>query len=226
MRPLPFTTLRIEGGEPWFWDEHVERLQETAAALALPIPSPNSLFEALPRAIGGSLRVRLTVQRDGTVEAEAEPYEPPTQPWTLKPVTVDSDRDMVRYKTTARDLYLAARDAAGDADDALLVHSEGQLLETTVANLFFSIDGAIVTPPASRALLPGIARRRILAGWSRAEERDLDEAAARAADACCVTNAVFGVHPVGTIDGWGTFESDGLARQLMVALRSEGQKPV
>jgi len=184
MRPLPFTTLRIEGGEPWFWDDHVERLQETAAVLALPAPTPNVLFAALPRAVGGSLRVRLTLQPDGSVKTDAEPFVEAESPWTLKPVTVAPDRDVVRFKTTARDLYLAAREDAGTADDALLVHEEGHLLETTVANVFFLVDGAIVTPPASRALLPGIARRRILASLNAAEERDLDEEAARSAEAC------------------------------------------
>jgi len=219
MRPLPFTTLRIEGGEPWFWDEHVERLRETAAALAIAVPTPQSLFAALPRAVGGSLRVRLTIQADGKPTAESAPYEPPSEAWRLKPVPVDSDRDVVRFKTTSRLVYDAARDAAAAFDDALLVHHDGQVLETTVANLFFAIGNEIVTPPETRPLLPGIARRRILDGCESAVERDLDENAARGATACCVSNAVLGVHPVESIEGWATFSSVELARQLKDALR-------
>lgn len=220
MRPLPFTTLLIEGGEPRYWEEHVDRLQETATALALPVPTVQVLFAALPRAVGGLLRVRLTVQADGTVQADAEPFDPPAEPWRLKPVVVTSDRDVVRFKTTARDIYLAARDEAAAFDDALLVHAEGHVLETTVANVFFSIDGAIVTPPATRAILPGIARAKILASGNVAEERDLDEEAVRSADACCVTNAVLGAHPVASIEGWGSYASDELARQLKDAVRT------
>ncbi|MHC4939725.1 MAG: aminotransferase class IV [Planctomycetota bacterium] len=219
MRPLPFTTLRIEGGEPWFWDEHVERLRETAAALAIPVPTPQALYAALPRAVGGSLKVRITVAADGTPSAEAEPFEQPDEAWTLKPVPVDTDRDVVRFKTTARMIYDAAREAAASQDDALLVHHDGQVLETTVANVFFEIGNEIVTPPETRPLLPGIARRRILDGCEAATERDLDEDEARAATACCVSNAVIGVHPVEAVEGWGTFDSAGLARQLKDALR-------
>jgi branched-subunit amino acid aminotransferase/4-amino-4-deoxychorismate lyase len=221
MRPLPFTTLRVENGEPLFWEEHLERLRETAAALALPVPTPTALHAALPRAIGGSMRVRLTLQPDGSVTADAEPYEPPTRPWTLKPVPVDADRDVVRFKTTARGMYETARDAAGAADDALLVHHGGHVLETTVANVFFEIEGEIVTPSEAEALLPGIARRRILDRLDGVVERDFDEEAARSATACCVTNAVFRAHPVEAVEGWGRYESAELARRLMDALRTQ-----
>jgi len=221
MRPLPFTTLRIENGEPWFWDQHVERLRETAVALGLPVPTPTALHAALPRALGGSLRVRLTLAADGTPTAEAAPHGQPRDPWRLKPVPVDSDRDMVRFKTTARTLYDAAREAAVAFDDALLVHHEGHVLETTVANLFFEIDGALVTPSATCAILPGIVRGLVLETCEGAAERDFDEETARRATACCVTNAVLGVHPVDAIEGWGRFDSAGLARRLKDALRIE-----
>ena len=219
MRPLPFTTLRIEGGAPLYWDEHVERLRATASMLGMKVPAPHELNAALPKSIGGSLRVRITLQHDGVVKIDAEPYEAPSKPWTLKPVPVDPDRDVVRFKTTARVLYDAARDTLRGQDDALLVHHDGHVLETTVGNVFFLIAGEIVTPPETRALLPGIARRRVLNGLESAAERDLDEATARTAEACCVTNAVVGVHPVESIDGWGSFDSLELARQLMDALR-------
>lgn len=219
MRPLPFTTLRIENGEPWFWEEHVERLRATAAVLALPLPTPQKLYASLPRVVGGSLRVRITLQPDGTPHTDVEIYEAPHEPWTLKPVPVDSDRDVVRFKTTARGLYEAAADTLDGQQDALLVHHEGHLLETCIANVFFLLDGIWVTPPESRALLPGIARARILERCETAREGDLTESEARAAEACCVSNAVLGVHPVGSIEGWSDYASPDLARQLMDDLR-------
>ena len=110
-------------------------------------------------------------------------------------------------------------DAAASEDDALLVHHDGQVLETTVANLFFAIGDEIVTPPETRPLLPGIARRRILDGCESAVERDLDENDVRRATACCVSNAVLGVHPVEAVLGWASYSSLELARQLKDALR-------
>jgi len=236
VRSLPFTTLRIEAGEPWFWERHVERLRETAVALGLPIPSARELFDALPRTVGGTLRVRVTVGADGSLGVDAEPYEDPVEPWSLRPVPVDPDRDMVRFKTTNRAHYEVARGKCDEEQDALLyrqtsVCDKGQdveeqaeirtVLEATVANLFFEIDGRIVTPPDSEPLLPGIARQLVLECVEGATEAHVSGADALRARACCATNALFGVHPVGAIAGWREYESEDLARRLMDAVRSE-----
>ena len=232
MRPLPFTTLRIENGAPWFWEDHVARLRETTAALGYRLPEPVDLYSALPRAVGGTLKVRLTVQPDGQVQREVEPYEPPAAPWTLRPVPVEPDSDFVRFKTTARVWYDAARELLAGEDDALLFHSSGHdmdnplVLETTIANLFFEIDGEVLTPARSAPLLPGIARTRILAAPFPARETVLRQSDVVRATACCATNAVFGAHPVATVSGWNSFESDGLARELMGRLRSSMQESV
>jgi branched-subunit amino acid aminotransferase/4-amino-4-deoxychorismate lyase len=222
----------MESGQPWFWEEHLERLRATSAMLGLTPPLPQEVFAALPKAVGGSLRVRITVQPDKTLKTEAEPYEPPSEPWRLKPVPVDPDPDVVRFKTTSRGLYEAAADLLRGHDDALLVHSGGQVpahepvLETTIANIFFEIEGQIVTPSADLPLLPGIARGRILDRLEGAREAELCAEDVRSARACCVTNALFGAHPVETIDGWADYESDQLARRLMDVLRSSSQESV
>lgn len=231
MRSLPFTTIRIEAGEPLYWDRHVERLRETAAALALPIPVAKDLFRALPRAVGGTLRVRITLQHNGSLTVDAEPYADSAEPWSLLPVPVDPDRDLVRYKTTARSLYDAARELLGDEEDALLFREaavrdggqdsgDGTVLECTVANLFFEIEGRIVTPPASEALLPGIVRALVLERVPAACEAPVSRADAMRASACCVTNALIGVHPVGAVTRWRSFESVELARRLKDAIRA------
>jgi para-aminobenzoate synthetase/4-amino-4-deoxychorismate lyase len=219
MRPLPFTTLRIQDGEPWFWDAHIQRLRETAAMLRIPVRPLATFQAALPRVIGGSLRVRITVQADGSLLTESELYEPPVAPWKLKPVPVDADRDQVRIKTTHRAMYDAARDRLRSEDDALLVDLDQTVLETTVGNLFFLLDGALVTPPASLALLPGIARARILAADLGAWESSIDVNSLARATACCVCNALMGAHPVGEVVGGPRYESGELARNLNGALR-------
>ena len=115
---------------------------------------------------------------------------------------------------------------------ALLVYSGGQdpaiepVLETTVANIFFEIDGEIVTPSAEAPLLPGIARARVLDALDGARETELTASDVRSATACCVTNALLGAHPVGTIEGWGAYDSEQLARRLMDVLRSSSQESV
>jgi len=232
LNTLPFTTLRLECGAPWFWEDHVARLRETAVVLGLPLPSPGDLYAALPRTIGGTSRVRLTILRDGSIQTEITPYEPPTEAWRLKSVPIEADPDLACYKTTSRVWFDAARELLGEEDDALLVLAGGhdvagsKVLETTIANLFFEIGGEIVTPAASAPLLPGIARARLLTCEPRIEERVLIGADVVRATACCVTNALMGVHPVETIDGGQTLDSDELARELMDRLRSTMQESV
>ena len=219
-RPLPFTTARIEDGIPWFWEEHEARIQAASVALGLNLPRPNAMRAALPRVVGGSMRLRMTAQPDGSVVAEAAPYEPPSEPWTLKVVPVDHDADAVRHKTTARTMYDAARNAAPDHDDALLVDLDGRVLETTIANVVVQIDGDLRTPPSTLALLPGIARARLLeAGVAEAV---IDETELRRAEAVCVCNALMGVHPVGRIGDESPMESGDLARHLHGSLRIQG----
>jgi len=139
---------------------------------------------------------------------------------------------VVRFKTTSRVWYDAARDLLESEDDALLVLAGGQdvanptVLETTIANLFFEIDGEIVTPASSAPFLPGIARARLLAGPNPVRELVLTQADARRASACCVTNALFGVHPVEAVTGWNSLDSHELARDLMDRLRSSMQESV
>jgi len=232
VKALPFTTLRIERGMPWFWDDHVLRLRETAAALGFQVPSPVDLYVSLPRAVGGTLRVRITLEANGAIRTDAEPYESPTEPWTLKTVPIEADPDIVKFKTTARPWYDAARELLATEDDAMLVlpgghdASDPTVLETTIANLFFRIDGEIVTPAASAPLLPGIARARLLNHVPGAREAELAQSDARRATACCATNALFGVHPVGAVGDWKPYDSSELARELMDRLRSSMQESV
>ena len=222
----------MENGAPWFWEDHEARLRETAAALGYRLPEPADLYAALPKAVGGTQKVRLTLDPDGAVQREMEPYESPQEPWSLRPVPIEPDPDIVRYKTTSRLWYDAARQLLAGEDDALLVLTRGHdgsdplVLETTIANLFFEIDGEIVTPAESAPFLPGIARARILAAPFPAHERELTQVDVARASACCATNAVFGVHPVKAITGWNSFDSDDLARELMDRLRSSMQESV
>ena len=134
--------------------------------------------------------------------------------------------DAVSVKTTERALYDEARAAAHGCDDALLHTPEGAVLECTIANVFFVLDGRLVTPPASLPLLPGIARARVLeaadAAGIRAAEVPISLADAATAEACFVTNALLIAHPVQEIEGVGRFDSVAWTRRLRRGVRSKG----
>jgi len=112
--------------------------------------------------------------------------------------------DLARHKTLSAMAYTVAQQRArtAGADEALLVDAEGRVLEAAGANVFLvSYAEGIFTPPASRPLLPGLMRARVLGWRPDASERDFTVDALLAADEAFLTNAVLGVVPLRAIDG-------------------------
>jgi len=97
-----------------------------------------------------------------------------------------------------------AAKAAG-ADEALFLDTEGNLAEATAWNLFLVETGRLLTPGCTRPILPGITRGLVLrlaseAGIPCAEG---EYAPARLAGACeaFLTNSLYGVMPLASVDG-------------------------
>jgi para-aminobenzoate synthetase/4-amino-4-deoxychorismate lyase len=129
------------------------------------------------------LRVRLLVGPAGEVSLEVLPLEPSHRPWTvaLAAEPIDRKDPFLRHKTTRREVYeraleqaraRALREDSGapPPDDVLLWNREGELTESTVANLVVRLDGRLLTPQAASGLLPGTLRAELLAR-GRIEER-------------------------------------------------------
>ena len=203
-----FTTIRVCAGRIWFADDHWERLGVDLGAGVLAVSAGRE-----------DVRVRVTVASDSEPVFEAQAYTAPETPWVLAPVTVSPDGDSMRKKTTNRGYYDRARARAGDVDDALLMRADGTLLECTIANVFLHCGGQWKTPPATEPLLPGIARKRLLAANLDAVESPLTLQDLRMADAAVVTNALVIAHPVSAIEGVVQLESARLARHLKDAVQ-------
>lgn len=208
-----FTTIRVRQGVAWFMQDHLARLGAGEELAREVLAAAEGLADA---------RVRVTRLAGRPLRIEAEAYAPPVEPWRLAPVRVSPEGDKVRRKTVERTMYDAARAQAGGADDALLHLADGQVLECTIANVFFVCEKALLTPPATAPLLAGIARNRVLtaAGALGLEVREadvrLDEL--NRMDGCFVTNALMVAHPVTAIEGLKRFEELDLARRLREVL--------
>jgi para-aminobenzoate synthetase/4-amino-4-deoxychorismate lyase len=61
-----------------------------------------------------------------------------------------------------RGRYQEARFRHPDADDVLMVNLDGQITESTIANVIVRLDGKWLTPPISSGCLPGVMRRVLL----------------------------------------------------------------
>jgi len=156
-------TMRWNDGVFPLLEEHLARIAASAVHLGF-VYARGAAITALTDAVAhvrGVQRVRLLLSRDGTCRATAEAFDPgPRRVWRVALATARVRRDDVflHHKTTHRAIYEAARAARPDVDDVILVNEDGELTESTVANLGVQIRGRCYTPPRSSGLLPGTLR--------------------------------------------------------------------
>ncbi len=202
------TLLWQPAGGYWLLDRHLNRLREAARRFQRPLHLAD-VRVALDRAVAGlraePYRVRLLVDACGTATAQAAPLAdtpPPSR------VAIDAERralqgdPFVHHKTTRRDVYdiarTAARDAHPEADDVLLVNTDGEITESTIANVVVELDGRLVTPPVAAGLLPGVYRAELLA-HGRIIEGPLTPDDVRRAGVVYLVNSVRGMWQVAVV---------------------------
>lgn len=233
-----FETLRIYRGHPFLWDRHLERLVLGAAELGFPVPaSPATLRDALDQvltagglddAVGRITITRGVPGRHPTRTGSWVDAEPLTgRLW--KGTRLGAAHAMVsrrpfapgslgRYKTTSRLGYHLAREEARVArvDEALLVTSDGELLEGAVSNLFARTGDQLMTPPLASDVLPGITRAWVIAhapGVGLAvHERRMTVAELMDADEAFLTNSVQEIVPLAAVDGIALRTGDAAGR--------------
>ncbi|MGV6821164.1 MAG: aminotransferase class IV [Parvularcula sp.] len=190
-----FETIKIRNGRPVFLGEHMTRLTRSADFFALPVDRRTleaGLHVLLDRAGPGfSGSARLTVSR-GPGPRGLAPI-PIAQQCPVcfislaqnRQYTVDDVGDVIlspfqrsstapsgRHKTLSYTDNLTARNAAFQqgAIDAIFGNERGEAASTTMANIFVDFGNAVLTPPLSAGILPGIVREKIL---SMARSRNL-----------------------------------------------------
>ena len=109
-------------------------------------------------------------------KASAAPFtpEPEGKIWLvgIAATRFDSRDPLLRHKTTRRELYEEALAAARGADEVVFLNERDEVCEGARTNIFVERDGALLTPPVSCGLLPGVLRANLLAR-GRAREKIL-----------------------------------------------------
>jgi branched-chain amino acid aminotransferase len=218
-----FETMRAAGARVEFLDEHVARMERSAAALFLSLPPTEELAAGVCAAVAAAdfelASVRLTVTR-GLVQGigprgAAAATKPswwvmvtPVEPGPPKPArAVLLDPALVpprpEHKSLSWQHAVVAQIAAGDAD-GIYVDESGEITEGISSNVFAVYGSVLHTPPAERAL-PGVTRAAVL---DRAPEAGLEPLEApltvehfRAADEIMLSGAVAHVRAVVELDG-------------------------
>jgi len=182
-------------------ERHLERIQNSAlyfglhldlAALRLELEQLSTKPGLKPK------RVRLLVSKVGRIHLEARAL-PMTkvkpQRITLARAPVDSADPFLYHKTTNRKVYEAARAACPGYDDVLLFNEQGEVTESTIANVAVDIAGNLCTPPLTCGLLPGTMRAHLIHQGELIEHR-ITVADLLRSPRVFLLNSVRGMYPV------------------------------
>ncbi len=178
-------TLRLEDGQFALRNLHLARIAETARYFGFPwrlAQVEQVLAERARQHAEGRWRVRLLIDRHGTVRAEVHAWTGPLgsaqlpDPADLAGLQVrvagtafEEDPDFVRHKTSWRPAYQRFAPEDPQIFDTLLWNPAGELTEFTRGNLALWLDGQWYTPPLSCGLLPGVRRQQLVQSGALAE---------------------------------------------------------
>jgi para-aminobenzoate synthetase/4-amino-4-deoxychorismate lyase len=163
----------------WELERHLDRLDASAEELGFQFGRHAARNELQAATFGRKepAMVRLLLSPTGTMAIQVKHYEEPGESpvrVSLRPLPVDSSDFRLRHKTTDRRFYDRARQEDG-AYETIFVDADGRLTEGSRTSIFVERDGRLLTPPASRGLIPGILRAKLI-DEGRAEEADLSPA--------------------------------------------------
>ena len=224
-----YETALVVNRRPLLWEQHLQRLLASAAALAFHLPDgfvstvdaaldtflaalpPNECWLRLTLTTGAGARgLSRPPAPAPTLLLQAAPYDRGVvqihSAAVLDAPRVDPLDPLARHKTTSAMRWVLARQQAMDrgADCALVRTIHGDLVEADFANVFVVAGDSIATPALSRGALPGVTRawalNRLRALGRYVVERTLEVDELAAADAVFLTSSLVGVTVLRRID--------------------------
>ena len=184
------------------WSRHLARLARGASVLGLPSSLPPDLRQAAVEVLrrnDGDDVVRI-MQTAETWSLTTRSRSVSTRPQVLAVSEFQRHRSdpIANIKSNSYGFHVLARRnaVASGADDALLLDTDGRVLETTTGNLFCELGGALCTPAARGGFLVGVGRDalidQLLEMSIPVEECDIGLKELESAAAIFTTNAVHG----------------------------------
>ncbi len=184
-----FETMLVRNGKPFRWEQHLERLSAGAAFLGIRLPfSSDDLRAAAAKLIEQNQQLnallRLTLSRGvGPRGYSPKGADQPCLVMSVHPFVVpETEKDAPRWKLIVASPRLPANeplahfktcnkltqilaraeaDRAG-ADEALLLNTDGFVVEGSSSNFFWIEGDTLCTPPLASGILAGVTRAAIL----------------------------------------------------------------
>ena len=167
-----FEVVRVYDGHPFLLDEHLERMERSAASLRLAGPFPAAELEReaaeLLAARGGAEfdgLLRLLLTRGGRRLLLTEPLPPSPERARLAYVTYAPTRvlDGVKSLSYAGNMLCSRIARERGFDEALMVTPHGRVLEAPTSSIFWVDErGVLCTPPLDEHILASITRDHLL----------------------------------------------------------------
>lgn len=218
-----FEVVRIYGGRPFALDDHLERMQRSAANSRLPVDlgALRGEVEALlAEARPGEAVLRLVCTRGGRRLAMLEEPKAFSETIALATVVYSPTRVLDGIKTLSYGANMLTTRLAQErgADEALLVTPHGRVLEAPTSSLFYVRGGKLFTPPLSDHILDSITRRRVMEVAAGVEERPLSRGELSEIEEAFLASTLKEVLPVHAIDELELAAPGALTREVGDAL--------
>ncbi|HSC04974.1 MAG TPA: aminotransferase class IV [Solirubrobacteraceae bacterium] len=165
-----FDAFPVLDGRPFARAAHLDRLERSCAALDLPCPREqieSDIDLLLTGAGDGYTVIRVVLTRGGHRICRLEPrgdVAELTKPVRLLPVTYNPSvlLNGVKSLSYGANMLASRRAVAAGYDEALLVRSDGVVLEGPTCSIFWVRDRRLQTPALETGVLDSITRRVIL----------------------------------------------------------------
>ena len=175
-----FEVIKAYGGEPFELEGHLDRLEFSAKAMEIPLPARELLASWISTSAAevGDCAVRVVVTRGGSVPGVEDPsrvivfahtWQRPGDMTTLLPVAAPwhaagAKWDLAGAKVTSYAPNASATRRAQSAGfgDALLITSDGLILEGPTFAVAWVVDGRLETTSLEMGILDSITRRVVL----------------------------------------------------------------
>ena len=165
-----FDAFPVVDGRPFARAAHLDRLERSCRALVLDCPREqieSDIDLLLRQAPDGYTVVRVVLTRGGRRICRLESpgdRESLARPVRLLPVTYDPSVLLSGVKSLSycANMLASRRALAAGYDEALLVRSDGVVLEGPTCSIFWVRDGRLQTPALDTGILASITRRVIL----------------------------------------------------------------
>jgi branched-chain amino acid aminotransferase len=201
-----FEVIRVYGVKPYAFEEHLARLERSAANLRLPVDVEGVRAEAhrlLAHAGGGPDHeaLRIVVTRGGRRLLLTEPL--PEMPAQARVITVTycptRILDGVKSLSYAANMLASRLAREAGRDEALLVTPDGRVLEAPTSSVFWVQGGELFTPPLSEHILASITRALVIE-LTGAQERECPLETLYGADEVFLASTAREVQPVVAVD--------------------------